>query len=77
MTLDVMDIQAKVKKEAIDLLHRIEQADGLFELTSAGGMAEGFMKGINCLKALPPSDADALDILFSRALDRKMALVRR
>jgi hypothetical protein len=73
MTLEEMNIPASIKKEAADLIRRIELADGLLELSTAGGMTEGFMIGVTCLKALRPLDADALEILFSQAIDRKMA----
>lgn len=73
MTLDEMNIPAVIKKEAADLIRRIEVAEGLLELSTAGGMTEGFMIGVTCLKALRPSDADALEIMFSQAIDRKMA----
>jgi hypothetical protein len=73
MTLEEMNIPPSIKKEAADLLRRIELADGLLELSTAGGMTEGFMIGLTCLKALRPSDADALEVMFSQAIDRKMA----
>jgi hypothetical protein len=73
MTLEEMNIPASIKKEAADLIRRIELADGLLELSTAGGMTEGFMIGVTCLKALRPSDADALEVMFSEAIDRKMA----
>jgi len=76
MTLDEMNIPPVIKKEAADLIRRIELADGLLELATAGGMTEGFVIGINCLKALRPNDVDALEILFSQAMDRKMAEAR-
>jgi hypothetical protein len=73
MTLEEMNIPAVIKKEAADLIRRIELAEGPLELSTVGGMTEGFMIGVTCLKALRPSDADALEILFSQAIDRKMA----
>jgi hypothetical protein len=73
MTLEEMNIPASIKKEAADLIHRIELAEGLLELSTAGGMTEGFMIGVTCLKALHPADADALEIMFSQAIDRKIA----
>ncbi|MCS3471228.1 hypothetical protein M2401_004990 [Pseudomonas sp. JUb42] len=36
-------------------------------------MTQEFMIGVTCLKALRPLDADALEIMFSQAIDRKMA----
>jgi hypothetical protein len=72
MTLEEMNIPAVIKKEAADLIRRIELADGLLELSTVGGMTEGFMIGVTCLKALRPADADALEIMFSQAIDRKM-----
>ena len=77
MTLDEMNIPPVIKKEAADLMRRVELTDGLLELATAGGMAEGFMIGINCLKALRPNDVDALEILFSQAMDRKMREARK
>jgi hypothetical protein len=73
MTLEEMNIPPSIKKEAADLIRRIELAEGLLELSTVGGMTEGFMIGVTCLKALRPADADALEILFSQAIDRKMA----
>jgi hypothetical protein len=73
MTLEEMNIPASIKMEAADLIRRIDLADGLLELSTVGGMTEGFMIGMTCLKALRPLDADALEIMFSQALDRKMA----
>jgi hypothetical protein len=73
MTLEEMNIPPSIKKEAADLIRRIELADGLLDLSTAGGMTEGFMIGVTCLKALRPSDADALEVMFSQAIDRKMA----
>ena len=72
MTLEEMNIPAVIKKEAADLIRRIELAEGLLELSTVGGMTEGFMIGVTCLKALRPGDADALEIMFSQAIDRKM-----
>jgi hypothetical protein len=73
MTLEEMNIPAVIKKEAADLIRRIELAEGLLELSTVGGMTEGFMIGVTCLKALRPADADALEVMFSQAIDRKMA----
>lgn len=73
MTLEEMNIPAVIKTEAADLIRRIELAEGLLELSTVGGMTEGFMIGVTCLKALRPADADALEIMFSQAIDQKMA----
>jgi hypothetical protein len=73
MTLEEMNMPAVVKKEAADLIRRIELAEGLLELSTAGGMTEGFMIGVTCLKALRPVDAEALELMFSQAIARKMA----
>jgi hypothetical protein len=73
MTLEEMNMPAVIKKEAADLIRRIELAEGLLELSTAGGMTEGFMIGVTCLKALRPVDAEALELMFSQAIARKMA----
>lgn len=65
------------KEEAADLIRRIELAYGLLELATVGGMTEGFVIGINCIKAMHPNDVDALEILFSQALDKRMAEARK
>jgi hypothetical protein len=46
MTLEEMNIPASIKMEAADLIRRIDLADGLLELSTLGGMAEGFMIGV-------------------------------
>ena len=76
MTLDEMNIPPVIKKEAADLIRRIEMADGLLELATAGGMTDGFVICINCMKLMRPNDLDALEILFSQAMDRKMGEAR-
>jgi hypothetical protein len=73
MTLEEMNMPAVIKKEAADLIRRIELAEGLLELSTAGGMTEGFVIGVTCLKALRPVDAEALELMFSQAIARKMA----
>jgi hypothetical protein len=45
MTLEEMNIPASIKKEAADLISRIELADGLLDLSTAGGEAGLFMCG--------------------------------
>jgi hypothetical protein len=77
MTLEEMNIPPEIKKEAADLIRRIELADGLLELATAGGMTDGFIICINCLRFMRPKDVDELEILFSQAMDRKMAEARR
>jgi hypothetical protein len=72
MTLDEMNIQAAVKTEAKDLLRRIEQANGLLEFATVGGVIEGFLIGISCANAATAVDVDALDVIFMGALDRQM-----
>lgn len=73
MALEEIDIPEIIKKEAAEMIRRIDLAEGLLELSTLAGVAEGFIIGLNCLKALQPSDADALETLFSQAVARKMA----
>lgn len=73
MTLEELDVAQTVKKEAADLVRRISVAEGLLELSTLAGMTEGFIIALNCLKVLQPSQTDALERIFSQAIDRKMA----
>jgi hypothetical protein len=69
MTIEEMNIPEIIKKEAADMIRRIEQAATPLELSIAGAAAEGFMIGINCLKAMVPKDVDTLEVIFSVAID--------
>jgi hypothetical protein len=73
MTLEEMNIPLSIKTQAADIIKRIEQSTGMLDATMAGGIAEGFVLGIVCLKAMWPEDIDQLETLFSQASDRKMA----
>ncbi|MGV8860735.1 MAG: hypothetical protein ACOH2O_04230 [Pseudomonas sp.] len=73
MTLEEMNIPLPIKIQAADIITRIEQSTGIIDATMAGGIAEGFVLGIVCLKAMQPKDIDQLETLFSQASDRKMA----
>lgn len=65
-----------VRKEALQILSDIERTGDLLELTRIGGIAEGFAIGVCCVGALRPMDLDALEIIFTQAVDRKMMEVR-
>jgi len=76
MTLEEMNIPSSIKDEAADIIKRIEESTGILDATMAGGIAEGFLLGLICLKALRPKDIDQLEILFSQTTDKKMAALR-
>lgn len=76
LTLEALNIPSAVKTEAASLLRQIETAQGVLELATAGGMTQGFVAGLNCLNALTDEHAQALEDIFSAALDQKMAQAR-
>ncbi|MEB0039831.1 MULTISPECIES: hypothetical protein [unclassified Pseudomonas] len=76
MTLEEMNIPTEIKRAAADIIERIEDATGMLDATMAGGVAEGFVLGLDCLKAVSPQHLDELERLFGKATDRKMALLR-
>ncbi|MDY7559876.1 hypothetical protein QN382_08410 [Pseudomonas sp. 10B1] len=76
MTLEEMNIPAEIKRAAADIIEGIEQATGMLDATMAGGIAEGFVLGLACLKAISPQHLDELERLFGQATGRKMALLR-
>ncbi|MDB5995285.1 MAG: hypothetical protein JWP42_2421 [Pseudomonas sp.] len=76
MTLEEMNIPPEIKREAADIIKRIEHSTKIIDATLAIGIAEGFILGLTCLRAMRPKDIDQLEILFSQAADDKMATLR-
>ncbi|MCD5985993.1 MULTISPECIES: hypothetical protein [Pseudomonas] len=77
MKLDEMAIAPAIKVQAAEIVQRIEFADGLLELATAGGVGEGFLMGLACIDASPGQDIEALEDLFNQAMTRKMAEARK
>jgi hypothetical protein len=77
MTLEEMNIPQSIKDKAADIIKRIEHSTGIIDTTLAGGIAEGFVLGIICLRAMRPKDIDQLEILFCQATDLKLAELRK
>lgn len=70
--LAALNLPAAVQAQALKLLERIQQAHTADELFRASDRAEGFVLGIETLKALNPADIETLYLLFDNA-----ATVRR
>ncbi|MEE4883823.1 hypothetical protein V2K54_03700 [Pseudomonas alliivorans] len=77
MKLDEMAIVPAIKFQAAEIVQRIEFADGLLELATAGGVGEGFLMGLACIEALPAQDIEALEDLFSQVMTCKMTEARK
>lgn len=77
MNLEDMNIPARIKQEAADIIARIEHATGMLDATMAGGIAEGFLIGLVCASAIHANDVDALETLFDHATDQKMRWLRK
>ncbi|XXE57179.1 hypothetical protein J3P97_06555 [Pseudomonas sp. R1-15] len=60
-------LPAEVRARALNLLERIQQAHTAEELFRASDRAEGFVMGVETVKALNPASIEALYVLFDNA----------
>jgi len=77
MKLEDMALAPAIKAEAAGIVQRIEIADGLLEMATAGGVGEGFLIGLACANAVSTQDIEALEDLFSQVMTRKLAEARK
>jgi hypothetical protein len=54
----------------------VDEAEGVFDLTRLGGMAEGFAMGLNCMKSMQAAEIEQVEILLTQAFDRRIAELR-
>lgn len=64
---DGLNLPAAVQARASKLLERIQQAHTADELFRASDRAEGFVLGIETVKALNPESIEALYVLYDNA----------
>ncbi|WP_122434902.1 hypothetical protein [Pseudomonas viridiflava] len=77
MKLEEIALAPAIKTEAARIAQRIEIADGLLEMATAGGVGEGFLMGLACADAVSVQDIEALEELFSEVMTRKLAEARK
>ncbi|MBI6576095.1 MULTISPECIES: hypothetical protein [Pseudomonas syringae group] len=77
MKLEEMALPPAIKTEAARIAQRIEIADGLLEMATAGGVGEGFLMGLACADTVSAQGIEALEDLFSQVMTRKLAEARK
>lgn len=65
--LAALHLPPAVKAQTLKLLAQIAQARTADDLFRAGDRAEGFVLGVETVKALNPADIEALYVLFDNA----------
>lgn len=76
MTLDQITMPDAVRSQVSSILIEIAEAEGVLELSRLGGISEGFCMGLGCCGAMAAADVDALEMLFTQAIGRRMADLR-
>lgn len=62
-----LNLPHAVRAQALKLLERIQQASTADELFSAADRAEGFVLGLETVKALNPASLEGLYVVFDNA----------
>lgn len=65
--LQPLNLPAAVQARALKLLERIQQAHDAAELWRAADRAEGFVLGLETVKALNPASIEGLYLVFDNA----------
>jgi hypothetical protein len=73
MIPDDMVLPALVRQEVESLLETIKRSSGREGAERAGLRAEGFVLGIERLRALRPADIEALYLVFEHAVHTRVA----
>jgi hypothetical protein len=76
MTLDQITMPDAVRSQVNSILVEIADAEGVLELSRLGGITEGFSMGLGCSGAMAVSEVDALEMIFTQAIGRRMADLR-
>lgn len=77
MALEDMTIPVEIRREAADIIARIEHATGMLDASMVGGVAEGFLIALRCVNAITAKDIDQLERVFADATDEKMVSLRK
>lgn len=72
MVMDHVALDGKMKREADRLLAHIAQADSMILAVKAGARADGFVLGMETVRALRPGDAENLYMIFEAALEKRL-----
>ncbi len=72
-TLAPLNLPSALHAQAIKLLDAIRRAHNLYDTQQAATRAEGFVLGIETLRALNPGDIEALYLAFDHASQTRQA----
>lgn len=76
MTLDQINMPDAVRSQVNSILIEIADAEGVLELSRLGGITEGFSMGLGCSGAMEVTEVDALEMILTQAIGRRMADLR-
>lgn len=76
MSYEQITLSEAVRSRVSSILTDIREAEGVLELAHLGGVAEGFAMALSCGDSLMTADIDAIEHVFTRAINARMAALR-
>jgi hypothetical protein len=70
--MEGVELSPKIEREADKLLAQIAQADSMIVAVKAGARAEGFVLGLESVRALGEGTIDRLYVIFDSATEERL-----
>lgn len=71
--VDIVDIPMAIGEEEVALLASIYSANAEYALAIAGALAEGFVRGLEIVEAIPPEEVEKMYRRFQAAVNERLA----